>query len=113
MWTAQKISKHFPSQFEALVKYYGILAVLNDIKLPKWAAEMLAYTCLYGEISSKEKKQEFAKLFSLKGATVGNTMGALIKNGTLIKEGGLTIINPQLHMEFEALLVQLKITYGA
>ena len=98
---------------ECVIKYLSILNILNSLELSKGELSLLSFACVWGDISSKEAKKEFLKLFPLAPRTYDNILYKLLKSGFLVKEESTTLLNKQLHIEFETLLLKIQLSEKA
>jgi hypothetical protein len=96
----QKLKKEFSSNLEKAIKYYTILAVLNDIKLTTKQIELLAFTSVKGTITSPASRREFIELFSSSLASLENIKGKLVKGNWLVKVDNKYRTNPQINLDF-------------
>lgn len=109
-YSVQRIRKAYPSPLQVAIKYYGVLSVLNNLKLTEREVQLLAYTAVRGTISSGGAKDGFIQQFDSSIASVGNMVHKLSKRGFLIKEDGRVVVNPRIFVNFNNnLVLQLKL----
>lgn len=105
----QTIVNRCKSPTDLGIKYYQMLATLNDIPLTDMEAKLMAFMALNGSISSGGAKEAFSAMYGSPKASIGNTVWHLRKKGMLVKEGKRITLHPQLIIDFNNILV-LKIT---
>lgn len=94
MYTAVNIQKTYSSHIECLIKYLGILNVLNSLGLEENEIIVLAYTGLGGKTPYGMPPSTFYKVkknLKLKGYIIDNKL------------------HPQLHIDFENILLKIRI----
>jgi len=88
--------KQYDDPLEKALVYYGVICVLNDIKLGNRELQLLAFTAVRGTITPKPAREEFARLFDSSLHTIENAKGVLVKKKLLIKDGEMYRVNPQI-----------------
>lgn len=108
--TVQKIVSRPLSAFDRAVKYYSIMAVVNNIPLTKKEIQLLAFIATRGTISAEGAKETFSGEFDSSVFSVNNMIYRLRRKGVLIKnDEGQMVVNPRIVMDFSRALV-LNIT---
>jgi len=104
------VKKEYGSSFEVALKYYTLFSLLSNWNLTPADLKLLAFTATRGNISSGGAREQFIEQFHSSKASVANIVHKLFKLHYLIKEDGLTRINPSLDMNFsQPLILQLHI----
>jgi hypothetical protein len=80
--------------------YYGVLSVLNRLKLTKLEIGLLAFMAINGPISDVGVQDGFCAVYKTTVSTVNNTVSKLKKMSLIIKEDGKNIINPKIVLDF-------------
>jgi len=111
LYTAVKIKKRYSTHLECVIKYYAILNVLNNLSLSKGDINILSFTCVYGHIGSLSARTELIRTFDMSKRYVKALILSLIKRGFLTIVDGKTVINKQLHIEFDSLLLKIHIEH--
>jgi hypothetical protein len=96
----QKIRKTYESSLEVAMKYYGLISILNGLKLTKREIELLGFMATRGGILNGGTRADFVTRFKSSKATVNNLVSDLQEIGLLIKNGGKISVNPQLLLSF-------------
>lgn len=89
------------NEFLIAEKYYGILSVINNLKLTEREIQLVAFTAIKGNISNANVREEFCKKYSTSSATINNIISKLKKLGMFIKEKGKVKVNPAIILEFK------------
>lgn len=102
----QKILSTCDSKFEVARRYYVILCELNNIKITKNELNLLAYSAVYGTLSTPPVRDEFMRRFKIPKHSMYNMIGKLKKLNILIKDKEKKIrVNPQILPDFNKNLV--------
>jgi hypothetical protein len=72
------------NEFLIAEKYYGILSVINDLKLTEREIQLVAFTAIKGNISNANVREEFCKKYNTSSATINNIISKLKKFGMFI-----------------------------
>lgn len=109
MAVVQKIVKSTDSELHRAMKYYAVLAALNDLKLGPKELELVAFTAVKGTITYH--KDEFVKKFNSSVASLENIKGRLVRKGWLVKVDNKYKVNPIIALDFsDDLLVQIQLS---
>lgn len=96
MYTVIKVRKEYETYLERLTKYYGVLNVLNSFFLKEGEVLVLAYIAAGGQ----------GRIESMPKSSFYKCREALVDRGFLMKD---FTIHPQLHIEFESLILNIQI----
>lgn len=96
----QKIRKHQKDEYALAEKYYGILSVLNNLKLTEREIQLVAYTAVKGNITLANARDGFCRRYGSSFPTIHNIISKLKKKGIFVKENGRVKVNPQILLEF-------------
>lgn len=106
----QKIEKELPSDLDRAIKYFKLLLLMNDLKLPPKHIELLAFAAVRGTITSPAARAEFVELFDSSLASLENIKGKLAKSGWLVEIDKKYRVNPDLGLDFSKdIVVQVKL----
>lgn len=109
---AQKIEKKYKDSVLLAAKYYSIMVVLNELNISAMEIDMLAYTAVMGNISSRRMKEGFEGVFGYSKSSIIQTMYRLLKKGMLIKRDKKVVVHPSLFFDFSCdFIIQLKMTH--
>lgn len=103
----QKIHKTYGTQLGVVMKYYGLLNVLNSLSLSYRDLLILAYA--NQRPFTQETREEFCQIFDVPLPSLQNYIHKLVKRGFLQKKGKIVSLAPQLHIDANALLLQIHI----
>lgn len=108
----QKLSNK-GDEFVLAEKYYGIISVLNNLKLTEREIQLVSFTAIKGNISYNTHKEEFCKKYNSTSPTINNIISKLRKQGIFIKDNGKIKINPIITIDFtKDFILQIKLLHG-
>lgn len=108
----QKLSKSFEDQYTLAQKYFGILSVLNNLKLTEREIQLVAYTAIRGNISLGNVREDFCKRYKSSGATIDNIISKMKKFGMMEKKDGKIKLIAPLALDFEKdLILQIRLKH--
>lgn len=96
----QKITSNCADELEVARKYYHVLFGLNNIHVTKKELDLVAFSAIYGSISTPGLKEEFTKQFKAPLPSIYNMIGRLKKLNIFVKESGKYNINPVIYVNF-------------
>lgn len=99
--TFQRLRKEIPDKFLLAEMYYSLLSTLNGLALTMREVQLVAFTCIRGNISYGEFRDEFCKKHNTSAPTINNMISRLKKLGVLIKDGGKIKVNPHIVLNFD------------
>ncbi len=109
----QKIRSLNGDSYSLAEKYYGILSVINDLKLTQREVQLIAFTAIRGNISYASFREEFCKKHSTTSPTINNIISRLKKFGVLIKVDGKVKVAPVILLNFNLdVTLEIKLTHG-
>jgi hypothetical protein len=109
----QKLSKSLEDQYALAQKYFGILSVLNGLKLTEREIQLVAYTAVRGNISSGNVRDDFCKQYKSSGATIDNIVSKTKRLGIMEKKDGKIRVIPAVALNFEKdLILQIHLRNG-
>jgi hypothetical protein len=82
-------------------KYYGIISVINNLKLTEREIQLVAFTAVKGNITYGNVREEFCTKYNTTTSTINNIISKLKKIGLFIKEQGMVRINPVIVLDFK------------
>lgn len=82
-------------------KYYMILSAVNNLGLTKREIELIAFTAIRGNISSRTAKDLFCEKYGTTVPTINNIISKLKRRKIFIKNSKLVKINPLIVLDFE------------
>ncbi len=97
----KKIGKSLSSKYDIANKYYSILSLIGDWELTEREIQLIVFTAVKGNISYKDVKEEFCKIYNSSSATINNIVSKLSKKGFFIKDGTKVKVHPSLLMDFD------------
>jgi DNA-binding MarR family transcriptional regulator len=110
--TVQKLGKTIESDIIIAEKYYAFLSVLNNLELAPREIQLLAFTAVKGNITYGNVRIEFCEKYKTTIATIGNMVCKLRKMKLLVKEKGMTKVNPQIVLNFSNnIVLQIKLNH--
>ncbi len=93
-------------------KYYGIISVVNNLKLTEREIQLVAFTAVKGNITYGNVRDEFCKRYETSTSTINNIISKLKKIGLFIKEQGKVKINPVVSPDFKkGLMLEIKLEH--
>lgn len=94
-------------------KYYGILAVVNSLKLTQREVQLVAFTAIKGSISFANVRNEFCKKYSTTIPTINNIISKLKRVGLLVKKESRIVVNPLILLNFNNdVKLEIKMLHG-
>lgn len=96
----QKIKNVSKDEYELIYKYYSIIANINNIHLTNREIQLLTFTNIKGNISYKENRNEFCKLYGTSSATVYNMISKLKKLKVLVNDKDKVKVHPSINLDF-------------
>lgn len=107
----QKLEKTSPDPIAQAQRYYGLISSLNSLQLTEREIQLIAFSAVKGSISFTDVKKEFCEKYNSSSATIGNLLIRLKKLGIFIKHHKLTVVNPQLVLDFsKPIVLQITLT---
>lgn len=101
METIQILKRENISEQLLAEKYYGILSIVNDLKLTEREIQLVAYTALRGNITFPNTRNEFCDVYKTTVPTISNIISKLKKKKIFIKENKLIKLNPIIVLDFK------------
>jgi len=96
----QKLKKQINTNEELAEKYYSILSVVNGMGLTHREIQLIAFTAIKGNITTKGAREEFCKTHSTSSPTINNIISKLKKIKIFVKDGKDITINPLIVLDF-------------
>lgn len=110
----QKLSKGFEDQYVLAQKYFGILSVLNDLKLTEREIQLIAYTAVRGNISLANVREDFCKRYGSSNATIDNIVSKGKRLGIMTKENGKVRVISSVALDFgKDLILQIRLKHDS
>ena len=107
---AQKLKFPVSTPLEIAEKYYGVIAILNNIALKPKELKLLAFAALHGKIRSAPLREEFCKLAKTTMPTINNMISSLKRKKLFLKQGKRIYVNPAIQIpRDEAIILQIYI----
>lgn len=97
------------SSFDLAKRYYQVLFILNNLKVADKEASLVAFSAIYGSLTSPPIRNRFISEFHSSEGSVYNMMSSLQKKQILVKDDDRKIrVNPLILMPFkEGLYLQI------
>jgi len=75
-----------------------VLSALNDLQLAKGEIQLIAFTAIKGEITSRKVRKEYCEMYKpTTVATINNIVHRLKKKNILHKKDGKIFVNPVIN----------------
>jgi len=97
----QKLKCPTENEYNVAEKYYGILSVVNDLKLTPREIQLMAFTAIRGNMSYANIREDFCKKYNTTSPTINNIISKLKKKRVFIKEKGKVKVNPVIILDFK------------
>ena len=97
----QKLRKKGKDKFDVAVAYFSLLSSLGGLGLTERELQLLAFTCVRGNMSLGNVKEDFCKRFNTTFPTISNIVYKLKKMGMLVKDDGKIKVNRQFALDFK------------
>lgn len=111
--TYQSIRKEWGDDYSLALVYYGMISVLNQLRLTERELQFVAFVAVKNGASFAYNKEEFCKQFDTTLSTVNNIIYRMKKVGVFVKEGGKIRLHPALAVDFKKdLLIKLVLGHG-
>lgn len=106
----QKIKKEYKSNFDFAKTYYSIIFELNQIKVTPSEINLIAYSSVYGTLSTPPVRDEFMTQFNIPKGSFYNMIARLQKNKLLVKQSGKIRVNPAIQLDFTKPIYKIDLT---
>lgn len=109
----QKIKNTSGDVYTLAERYYGIMSVINDLKLTQREIQLVAFTAIKGNMSYTNFREEFCNIHETTPPTINNIISRLKKLGVLIKIDGKVKVNPIILLDFGLdVILEIKLEHG-
>lgn len=107
----KQIIKNIDTQFDVAIRYFKVIAAVNNIKLQNRQLELLAFISLRGGVFSGSARQKFIEVYGSTYHTINNMLGQLYKKKFLLRDSRKYTINPQLMVsDFSNMILVINLT---
>jgi len=100
--SVQALQKKVPDDLGLAEKYYGILSVINNLRLTQREIQLIAFTAINGNMSYANIREDFCKRYDTTPPTINNIISKLKKVKVLVKDRGKIKVNPVILLKFDS-----------
>jgi len=109
----QNLKQVVKGEVDLAEKYYNILSAVNNLGLTKREIELIGFTAIRGNISSRTAKDVFCEKYGTTVPTINNIISKLKKKNVFVKTGKVVKINPVIVLDFKKdLLLAITMEHG-
>lgn len=112
----QKLTRSVEDKYELAKRYYKIIFLLNNLPVTDTEASLVAYSALYGTISTPKIRKDIVAKMGIAKESIYNISSKLQKLGILIKDADNKVrVNPSINPGFKEnqLLLAIKLVENA
>jgi len=106
----QVLKKNYKTKQELAEKYFWIVSITNDLRLPKGFIKVMAYAALNDGLAGGAR-DIIAKELGTTPPTLSNTISKLSKRKFLVKAKGKYILNKLFDKDYSKIELYIKLNH--